>query len=202
MGRAWRVRGSEPRPARPSDDELQRSSRPPPHGRAPATSDDFGQPSPTVSVDVQTDPLTDLESLAVSDDDDDGHISADNGEVGPSHHTGTCAHPHATRSSHGVAAQQPPVAVRPARPASPLAAHGAQPAHAAPLSAAWSGTASAPLAPLGLDPCVRSPVRAHGEDAGGSGGSDPHALGPALVRLTTNDAPSPLGLLGPHTSAQ
>ena len=106
------------------------------------------------------------------------------------------------RPSASGTARQPPVAARSARPASPLATRGAQPTHAAPLSAARSETAPAPLAPLGLDPCARSPARAHGDDAGGSGGSDPHALAPTLLRLTTSDAPSPLGLFGPHTSAQ
>ena len=106
------------------------------------------------------------------------------------------------RLSTSGTARQPPVAERSARPASPLATCGAQPARAAPLSAAWSDTASAPLAPLGLDPYARSPVRARGNGADGSDGSDPHALAQTLVRLTASDAPSPLGLLGPPTSAQ
>ena len=187
--------------ARPAGDELLHSSRPPPHGRAPATSDDCGSPSPAVRVDTQTDMLTDLESLAGSDDDDDGRISADNGEAGPSHHEDVCAHPHITHSSRGGAAQKPPVAERPARPVSPLAAHGARPAQAAPHSVARSATAYAPLAPPGLGPCAHSPARAHGDYAGGSGGMGPRAPTPTLVRLTKNDASPPLGPSGTHASA-
>ena len=61
--------------------------------------------------------------------------------------------------------------------------------------------------PLGLgikrlDPYARSPVRAHGDAAGSSDGSDPHALAPTLVRLMASDAPSPLGLFAPHTNAK
>ena len=86
--------------------------------------------APIVGVDTRTDPPTDLESLAGSDDDyfddDDGHMSADNGDADSSHRTGTCARPHVTHSHHGDATQQPPVAARPARPASPLAIHGTQ----------------------------------------------------------------------------
>ena len=67
-------------------------------------------------VDTRIDPPTDLESLAGSDDDcfddDDEHMSADNGDAGSSHRTGTCARPHATHSHHGDATQQPPVAAR------------------------------------------------------------------------------------------
>ena len=192
----------EPRPARPASDKLQHSSQSPPHGRAPTTSDDCGPPSPTIGLDTQTDPLTDLESLAGSDDDDDGRISADNGEAGPSHHTDTCARLHATHSDHGGAAQQPPVTMRPARPASPLAAHGTQPAHTAPPSVVRSATTSASLAPPELDPCAHSPARAHGAYAGGSGDMGPRAPTQTPMSLTTNDAPSPLGPSDMHDSAR
>ena len=109
--------------------------------------------------------------------------------------------PTSLRLSTSGTAEQPPVAERPARPASPLATRGTQPAQAAPPSASRLATASAPLAPLGLGPCAHSPTRAHGDDAGGSGGTGPHAPTPALMRLTTSDAPSPLGPFHTHASA-
>ena len=117
-----------------------------------------------------------------------------------SHHAGTCTCPHATHSHHGGAAQQPHVADRPARPASPLATQGNQPAQAAPPSVTRSATASASLAPLGLDPCAHNPARAHGDNAGGSGGTGTHAPTPTLMRRTTSDAPSPLGPFDTHVS--
>ena len=162
---------------------------------------DCGPPSPTVGVDAQTDPLTDLESLAGSDDDDGGRISADNGEAGPSLHASAYTRPHVTRTNHGGAARQPPVAKRPARPATPLAARGTQPAQAAPPSVARSATTSGLLAPPVLDPCAHSPARTRGDFAGGSGGMGPHTPTPTRVHLTTNDASSPLGPSDTHASA-
>ena len=102
--------------------------------------------------------------------------------------------------SAGDTAQQWTVTAGPARPAAPLASRGARPEQAAPLRAARLDTAPAPLAPV-LDPGAHSPARAPGDDAGSSGGLDSQALAPALLRLTTSDAPSPLGLFGTSTGA-
>ena len=88
---------SEPHPAQPANDAYQHPSRPPAHDRAPAASGNRGLLSPAVGVDTRIDPLTDLESLASSDDDDDGNMSAENGEADSSHRTDTCARPHATQ---------------------------------------------------------------------------------------------------------
>ena len=89
-------------------------------------------------------------------------------------------------------AQQWTATAGPARPADPLASRGARPEQAAPLRAARSDTAPAPLAPV-LDPGAHGPARAQGDDADSSGDSDSQAQAPALLRLTTGDAPSPLG---------
>ena len=55
--------------------------------------------APTVRVATRTDPLTDLESLAGSDDghfdDEDGHMSAGNGEADSSHRGDTTGMPRA-----------------------------------------------------------------------------------------------------------
>ena len=73
------------------------------------------------------------------------------------------------------------------RPAPPLAARDTQPTHAAPLNAARSVSASTPILPLGFDPCARRPAHAHGNDAGGSGGSDPHPPCPGPGTLVSHD---------------
>ena len=112
----------EPYPAQPANDAHQQLNRSPPHGRAPTTSDAHGRDplsgydgadkdeegserltSPTVGVDARVDPLTELESLAGSGDDDDVNMSAGDDEADPPHHTDTRAHPHAAQSHHGGA---------------------------------------------------------------------------------------------------
>ena len=109
-------------------------------------------------------------------------------------HTATTAAPHNNHPS--------PRAERPARPASPLAKHGTQPAQATPPSVTRSATSSASLASLGLDPRAHSPAHAHGDNAGGSGGTGPHAPTPALMRLTTSDTQPPLGPFDTYASAR
>ena len=142
--------------------------------------------APTVGVDTRADPRTDLESLAGSDDDDDGHMSAGDDE----------AHAH-----FGVVTRRPSIAASPPRPASLLEMHSTQPAQAALPSASRSTTAFAILPPPGPDSCAHIPARARGGYAGDSDGMGPHAPTPALVHLTTNDAPSPLGPSDTHASA-
>ena len=107
-----------------------------------------------------------------------------------------------THSHHGGAAQQQLVAEWPAQPTPPPATHGILPTQAAPAGVTRSAAASPSFASLGLGPCAPSPARAQGDNAGGSGGAGPQEVPtPALMRLTANDAPSPLGPLDTHTSA-
>ena len=98
-------------------------------------------------------------------------------------------------------AQQWTATAGPARPADPLASRGARPEQAAPLRAARSAMEPAPLAPV---PCsgAPGPAREQGDDADNSGDSDSQAQAPTLLRLTTGDAPSPLGLFGTSIGAR